>query len=91
MGFSFHDQNSMAEASAGSLRFAPPSGHNRSLESETGSIVIVYQEVGDDDLRLAGTQLTSRDNWDIEMVDRGCRSNMQRQPHPVTDSVLCTV
>ena len=70
MGFSFHDQNSMAEVSTGGLRFAPPNGHNRSLEeSKTESIVIGYQETGDDDLRLVGTQL--RDNWDIEMVDRG--------------------
>ena len=69
MGFSFHDQNSMVETSVGSLRFAPPNGHNRSLESETGSIVIVYRETGDDDLRLVGTQLG--DSWDLEMVDRG--------------------
>ena len=61
----------MVEASAASVRFAPPNGHNQSLESEeTESIrVIIYQEMGDDDLRLVGTQL--RDDWDIEMVERG--------------------
>ena len=68
MGFSFHDQSSMAEA-AGSLRFAP--ANDPDPISETGITSNVDQErKDDDDLQFVGIGLSDNSGIGIRMVDR---------------------
>ena len=59
MGLSFHDENGMVEV-AGSLHFAPASADNSNLAiPEIGSVSIIGQERGGDDM---STQLGSADS-----------------------------
>lgn len=67
MGFSFHDENSLIEASAETLRFTPANDLNPT--SETGGTGTADQERGDydDDLQHVGIEY---DDSDIQIVDR---------------------
>ena len=80
MGLSFHDENSMIEASTRSLQFAPINDRNSSLDPNTESPSIVDQERRDGDLQLVGIN-----GSDIQMADQrdDTDSMIEKQLDPV--------